>query len=134
MKLAPYSAADSRKDRTDRLRRGRAAALALRSAFPMLRQLRLEFEFEGDSTTRPAAQSHVLHPPAAAFFSFTCPHPDCDGQFDLAEAVNAALEDSSNESCGAIECIGLRLRKHPSKEPCLLKLRYNVIASYSNPT
>ena len=69
----------SRQERADRLRRERAAARALRVAYPALQQLRLELTFESTSANTPVPQSHILHPAARAFFEFPCPYADCDG-------------------------------------------------------
>ena len=69
--------------RLEQLRRNWVAAPPLRVTYPAIQHLRLELKFEGTTTNIPAAQSHVLHPPARTFFEFPCPHADCDGQFDL---------------------------------------------------
>jgi hypothetical protein len=123
------NAAAARQDRADRLRRDRAAALELRAAFPALQQLRLELKFESTTANTPAAQSHILHPPARAFFTYPCPYADCDGQFDLTEAVSATLAEPSHQTEGMLECSGARARDHASKQPCLLRLVYTVIAT-----
>lgn len=130
MRLTPLRAPATRQERADRLRRDRAAALALRAAFPEVSQLRLDLQFEGNAATTPASQVHVLHPPARAFFTFPCPYADCDGQFDLTEAVSAALADASHQTTGLLECSGLRARDHASKQPCQLRLVYVIAAAY----
>jgi hypothetical protein len=121
-------------ERAERLRRDRAAALALRVAFPDVQQLRLELQFGGSGNNQPAAQSHVMHPPARAFFAFPCPYADCDGQFDLTGAVNAALADASHRAEGVLECSGARPRDHLSKQPCQLNLVYKIDALYQAET
>jgi hypothetical protein len=128
MRFAARSPGITRLERTERLRRDRAAALALRVAFPAVQQLRLELKFESSANT-PAAQSHVLHPPARAFFEFPCPYADCDGQFDLNSAVNAALADPAHRAGGVLVCSGARARDHASKQPCQLHLIYTVTAT-----
>ena len=130
MKLVPLSAAAARQERTDRLRRDRAAALTLRTVFPAIRQLRLELKFEGTTANTPASQSHVLHPPARAFFTFPCPYADCNGQFDLTGAVDAALGDQAHETEGILECAGVRAWDYASKQPCRLQLHFRVTATY----
>ncbi len=102
----------------ERLRRDRAAAQALRVAFPAVQHLRLELKFESTTSSTPTLQSHVLHPPARAFFEFPCPYADCDGQFDLTSAVKAALADPAHQAAGVLECAGLRVRDYASKRPC----------------
>ena len=129
MKLALVSPAAERQERRDRLRRDRAAAPALRVVFPALQQLRLELLFQGSTSSTPAPQSHVLHPPARAFFEFPCPYADCDGQFDLTAAVGAALADSEHWAEGALECSGKRAWHIGSKQPCQLRLIYTVTAT-----
>lgn len=130
MKLALVSPAAARQERRDRLRRDRAAALALRVVFPAVQQLRLELTFESTTSSTPAPQSHVLHPPARAFFEFPCPYADCDGQFDLTAAVNAALADPTHRTQGVMECPGERARDVGLKQPCQLRLTYTVAATY----
>jgi hypothetical protein len=96
-----------------------------------VRQLRLELEFCGSGASVPASQAHVLHPPARAFFEFQCPYADCDGRFDLAAAVNAALVSSERRATGTLECTGLRARDHLSRQACGLHVRYTVHVSYT---
>ena len=130
MRLAASRILDARELRADQLRRARAASLSLRVAFPTVQQLRLELKFAGATANSPGSQSHVLHPPARAFFTFPCPYANCDGQYDLTAAVNAALEDPAYQAAGMLECHGLRARKYDSKEPCQLHLIYTVTATH----
>lgn len=129
MNPARQSAA-ARQERLDRLRRDRAAAQALRVALPGVQHLRLELKFESSTSSTPTLQAHVLHPPARAFFEFPCPYADCDGQFDLSEAVKAAIASPAHQSVGMLECSGQRVRDHASRRPCLLHLHYTVTATY----
>ncbi len=134
MSLTPSSEV-ARQQRKDRLRRDRAAALALRVAFPAIQHLRLELKFESSSAQAPPThQSHVLHPPAQAFFEFACPYADCDGHFDLTAAVKAALADPAHHATGFLECSGLRPWDCASKRPCQLQLIYKVTATYRRDT
>lgn len=121
----PAAAAESRGER---LRRSRAAAVALGATFPSVQQLRLEFRFEGAGTHTPAAQSHQLYPSARAFFEFPCPYGDCDGQFDLTEVVRRTVADHAHASCGTIVCSGSRPLGYSPKQPCRLYLVYSVTA------
>jgi len=120
-----------REQQRERMRRDRAAAQAVRVAFPAVQQLRLELEFSGVGATVPASQVHVLHPPARAFFEFQCPYADCDGRFDLTNAVEAALASPERRATGTLQCTGLRARDHLSKQDCALQLRYTVGISYT---
>jgi hypothetical protein len=119
-----------RQGRLDQLRRDRAAALALRTAFPAVEQLRLELKFKGMTTNTPADQSHVLHPAARAFFEFPCPYADCDGQFDLTRAVSSTLAHQAPRAEGVLECTGQRLDHRTSRSPCQLHLNYTFIVTY----
>jgi hypothetical protein len=130
MRLASLSPAAARQLRQDRLRRDRAAAQAIRLAYPSIGRLRLDLRFEGTAATTPASQSHVMHPPARAFFEFPCPYADCDGQFDLTAAVKAALGSTAKETVGSLECSGLRARDHATKQPCKLHLHYVITPEY----
>ncbi|MBV9620681.1 MAG: hypothetical protein JO341_06610 [Gammaproteobacteria bacterium] len=115
----------------DQLRRDRASAQVLRIAFPALEHLRIELKFEAQASGAPAPQSHVLYPPARAFFEYQCPYSDCDGQFDLSAAVKTALMESTHRAHGTLECGGSRGREPSSRRPCLLQLSYEVTATYS---
>jgi hypothetical protein len=130
VRSTPVSSAAARQERADRLRRDRAAAQALRSAFPSVQQLRLDMRFEGSAANTPTPQSHVLYPPARAFFAFPCPYADCDGQFDLTEAVNTALADPSHRTEGVLQCSGARVGDRASRQPCLLRLLHSITATY----
>jgi hypothetical protein len=127
MKFAPSPA--TRQERMDQLRRDRATAQVLRTAFPTLQHLRIDLRFQGPSSGVPTPQSHVLYPPARAFFEYRCPYSDCDGQFDLGEAVKAALADATHCTHGVLECRGSRGGGATSR-PCLLQLLYEVTATY----
>lgn len=114
----------------DQMRRDRAIAKVLRSAYPSIDQLRIELKFDGPSANTPASQSHVLFPPARAFFSYPCPYADCDGQFDLDEAVKAALASNASLTSGMLECRGSRPRDYASRQPCQLHILYEIAAIY----
>ena len=128
MKAATGSFVDALQERSERLRRDRAAARALRVAFPALQELRLELSFDSRGSSAPAFQVHIMHPAARAFFQFPCPHADCSGQFDLSSAVTDASAAPSRRAGGVMLCAGVRPRTHDSKQPCELQLSYGVIA------
>jgi hypothetical protein len=130
MRLAASRTVDARELRAEQLRRARAASQSVRVAFPTIQQLRLELKFAGATANSPGSQSHVLHPPARAFFTFPCPYANCDGQYDLTAAVNAALDDPAYRAEGMLECRGLRAQKYDSKQPCQLHLIYTVTATH----
>jgi hypothetical protein len=114
----------------DQLRRDRATAQVLRTAFPAVQHLRIELSFQGPTAGVPTPQAHLLYPPARAFFEYRCPYSDCDGQFDLGDAVKAALADTAHSAHGVLKCRGSRGRDPVSRRPCLLEVSYEVTATY----
>jgi hypothetical protein len=132
VRLSSSSPAALRQERAERLRRDRAATQTLREAFPAVEHLRLELKFEGEAANLPADQSHVLHPPARAFFAFPCPHADCDGQFDLAAAASALLANRAAGAEGVVKCPGLRLDRRAARVPCQLQLHYTLSVAYQD--
>jgi hypothetical protein len=124
----------TRQGRAERLRRARAAAQLLRAAFPKVEQLRIELKFEDPSSISPTPQAHVLYPPAPAFFTYRCPHSDCDGEFVLEDAVRKAMSDSARAAQGLLLCGGARTGEQGSKRPCELRLAYAVSAQYHSDT
>ena len=128
MRLGHARGAARRQERSSQLRRDHEAAPKLRAIFPAVEQLRFELSFEGGAVSTPVPQSHVLHPPARAYFSFPCPYADCDGRFELAAAVHAALQDPSHRFEGMLECTGSRASDFSSKLPCQLRLHFTLTA------
>jgi hypothetical protein len=128
MRLGQASGASPRQDRSAQLRRDHEAAPKLRTMFPAVEQLRFELSFEGGEVSTPVPQLRVLHPPARAYFSFPCPYAGCDGRFDLAAAVHAALQDPSHRIEGVLECAGSRARHFASKPLCQLRLHFTLTA------
>jgi hypothetical protein len=134
MKLDLITPAAKRQERRERLRHGRATALALREVFPAVRQLRLDLLFRSPGPSTPAMQSHTLHAAAHAFFDFPCPYADCDGQFALGTAVRAALADPTHHATGELECSGKRAVRAGASELCGLHLSYTITASFQADT
>ena len=130
MRLPSSSPAALRQQYIDQARRDRAAAPQLREAFPKVRQLRLELKFDSTATNTPASQSHVLHPPARAFFELPCPYSDCDGRFDLTAIVNLFLTDRLSRAEGTLRCQGHRPERLAIRTPCQLQLSYEFTAFY----
>ena len=75
--------APTRKAQMEQSRRDRTTAPVLRAAFPSVQHLRIDLRFQGPGSSAPTPQTHLLYPPARAFFEYRCPYSDCDGQFDL---------------------------------------------------
>ena len=122
--------APTRKAQMEQSRRDRTTAPVLRAAFPSLQQLRIDLRFQGSGSSAPTPQTHLLYPPARAFFEYRCPYSDCDGQFDLNGAVRAALTDAAHRAEGLLECQGARGQDHASRRPCRLQLIYQVTAIF----
>ena len=127
MRFSPSAA--TRQERMDQLRRDRATASALRAAFPAVQHLRIELKFEGPGSSVPTPQSHLLYPPARAFFEYPCPYSDCDGQFDLTDAVKVALAHAEHRAEGVLTCRGSRAHERTSRRPCQLQLVYQITAT-----
>lgn len=113
----------------DQFRHDRATAPVLRAIFPDVEQLRIELKFEASDVSVPAPQSHVLYPPARAFFEYRCPYWDCDGQFDLGGAVAAAVAGATHRAESVLECQGSRIGDRGSRRPCQLRLSCAIAAT-----
>jgi hypothetical protein len=111
-------------------RRDRAAAKTMREAYPKLAQMRIDLTFLEPVARVPAAQSHVMHPPARAFFQFPCPYAACEGRFDLSPAANLIFSGTAARKTGNLECTGLRPKGSALKQPCGVQARYTIVAEY----
>lgn len=115
-------------------RQDRAAAKTMLEACPTLAQLRIDLTFVEAVARTPAAQSHVMHPPARAFFQFPCPYAACEGRFDLTPAANLIFSGDAVRSSGNLECTGLRPKGGALKQPCGVQARYRIVAMYHTET
>jgi len=120
-----------RRDRKERIRRQRLAAPPMRIAYPGLALLNLRFSFVDGSPRPPVAQTHILHPPAAAFFHFGCGFADCDGGFDLTGTIAELAGAGKREAVRQFECKGVRARDRASGQPCGLKLECSIEMQYA---
>jgi len=112
----------------------RQRAATLRKLFPGIEQLRIELVFNDPNarTPSPSPQLHTLFSAASAFFRFACPCADCDGDFDLTDAVTSLLTSSAGReraTCldGHLSCHGMRFRDlgaHQSR--CSMQLNFQV--------
>jgi len=130
----PSSPVPIRQGRGEQLRRARAAAQLLRTVLPAVTQLRIELTFKDGSSTVPAAQAHVLYPPAPAFFTYRCPRSDCDGELELANAVRDAMLREDHTATGSLPCRGIRPGEGGAKHPCEVWLTYTISASVNDVT
>jgi hypothetical protein len=132
---APQSAEAARLRRRELWQRDRAQSEAMRSAWPLVEQLRIELSFH-DATTviMPSAQSHVMNPPSRAFFRFPCPYADCDGEYDLGGAVTSTLGGHRATGGSQLRCEGVRPRNRLSGDRCGLELEFRLLAQYADAT
>src|SRR5271155_61957 len=112
MRVAVRKSLGAHMPRRDQLLIERTRAATLRDTFPSVGQLHIELIF-GDHGLRtpPSPQLHTLYPAAAAFFRFMCPCAECDGEFDLTEAVTELVNGSvvrkrAASSSGKLSCGG----------------------------
>lgn len=124
----------TRQARVDQLRRARAAAQALRAIYPEVGLLRIELTFADRRSISPAAQVHTLYPAARAFFTYPCPHSDCDGEFELEGAVRSAVCGGSQGARGSLVCGGARPGEKGSRRACELQLAYAITADHQGRT
>jgi hypothetical protein len=115
---------------TDRLQ-----AATLLARYPQTELVRIELIFsDAAARTPPSPQLHTLYPAAPAFFRFACPVAECDGDFDLTEAVAAIVANAQARKRvavveGKLGCTGLRLRH----TPCPMQLSYTLRAEPRRP-
>jgi hypothetical protein len=108
----------------ERQRRDRAAAPLLRTRYPQLGSVQLDFEFSDRTEFLPSPQVTVFHPPARAYFCFACPYSDCDGEFNLTDAVDVAVNADGARGDGQVRCAG----KRNGGASCTLCLEYSISA------
>lgn len=111
----------------ERQRRDRAAAPVLRTRYPQLGSVQLDFEFSDRTEFLPSPQVTVFHPPARAYFCFACPYSDCDGEFNLTSAVDLAVSAREVRNEGHVRCAG----KRNGGAECTLCLEYSISAHWA---
>lgn len=110
----------------ERQRRDRAGTQPLRARYPQLATLQLEFNFSDRTDFIPSPQVTVFHPPAHAYFCFSCPYSDCDGEFDFTSQVDMMVNARESGAEGQLRCGGTR---HGGVQ-CSLCLEYSVSAHW----
>jgi hypothetical protein len=139
MRIAARKTTKTSGLRRERLLSDRTRSPALRTVFPQIGQLRIELTFSDDASAHThSPQQHTLYPSAPAFFRFACPCADCDGDFDLTQAVASLVEarngrriDGSAE--GQLSCQGVRLREMGGQRPCSMQLSFRLISAAGVP-
>ena len=122
MKLTSATSGSRREAMRKQQRLKRISAPTLRTRYPGLDSMQLDFRYSDGAVTQPSPQVTVLHPPAPAYFGFACPYNDCDGEFDLASQVDTAATSGDAHTRGQLRCVGTR---HQSV-PCTLCLEYSI--------
>jgi hypothetical protein len=124
--------------RRDQMLIERTRAAPLRTAFPEVGQLSIELHFSDQTARTPSPQVHTLFPAAPAFFRFACPCTDCDGDFDLADAIKALLQSAAwrkrtaASSSSTLACQGVRMRDRAGSRPCTMQLKFNIAATHAS--
>ena len=126
MKLSTLGPEGARNLLREKQRRNRMAANELRVQFPQFASVRFDFAFSDDTSQPPAPQSHVLHPPARAYFVYPCPHASCTGEIDLTSNVDQIAESGKRRAAGHMRCKGERIRGRQGKAPCDLQIEYSI--------
>lgn len=127
MKLATPKNPNTRGLLRERHRRERMQTPPLRTKYPDIASLRLNFVFSDSGPFTPAPQVTEMHPPATAYFRFACPYDDCDGEFDLSGAVEAMVKAERTRCHDQLRCGGQR-SGNKGKYSCTLALDFAVEA------
>ena len=125
--------------RREQLANERLRAAPLRALFPDIEHLRIELVFADPQarTPRPSPQQHTLYAPASAYFRYACPCSDCDGDFDLTEAVSALVAKGVGRRravtlAGHLDCQGMRFRNHALLQAsCPMQLDFRLVSEPS---
>ncbi len=139
MRSAARNTGKASLGKRERLALERQRTLSLNKLFPNIERLRIELAFHDphSTTSQPSSQLHTLYPAATAFFRFVCPCADCDGDFDLSEAVAkaAAIASEAEEPAsqhGQLDCAGHRFPEHTElRARCPIQLRYDLLIEAS---
>jgi hypothetical protein len=133
---AARKAANTIEQRRYQRQYDRDRAPALRTMFPQVARVQLELSFRGAREAAPSAQTFVLYPAARAFFRYPCPCQDCDGEFDVTDAVRTmAAPDSTSTRSRTLEfhCQGARSRDRVSGSSCPMELSCRIVISRTAP-
>jgi hypothetical protein len=122
--------------RREQLMNERLRAPALRNHFPEIERLRIELVFNDPDarSPSPSPQQHTLHSAATAFFRFPCPCADCDGDFDLTDAVTTLITRTTGAKHSAsfggnLACNGVRFRDRAVHQTCCpMQLKFQLLA------
>jgi len=108
-------------------------SVSLAEKFPNLKSLMAHLSyFSPDGLTRNGEVRYTVHVGhAKSVFSFACQNRECvGGDFDLSEAVAAAVVARTKAVEGEVRCQGSRDRPPDGKQPCQNLLRYKLLLGY----
>ena len=133
MRIAARKASNGPVPRREQLMSEHQRAATLRNLFPEIEELRIELVFRDPAARAPPSpQLHTLYSAATAFFRFACPCADCDGDFDLTDAVTTLVANSAGRKrassiSGQLSCQGMRFRDHGTHQAsCSMQLSYQI--------
>jgi hypothetical protein len=133
MKLASRKPVTESQQRRNNLLAERTRAPVMRDAHPDVGQLQVALVFKDDSIRTPSPQSYTFYPAARAFFRFTCPCNECDGDFDLGDSVRQLVKSlpsgkraATRMAKGSLQCEGVRLRDRTGSRNCSMTLEYRL--------
>lgn len=136
MRFAARKTTTAIRARREQLTSEHVRAEPLRKLFPDIEQLRIELLFRDPEThlPPPSPQLRTLFPAAPAFFRFACPCADCDGDFDLTDAIATLMTSSAGRKrassfTGQLSCRGVRFRDHAQHQSsCSMQLSFTFRA------
>jgi len=133
MKFAAHKVVSTSQQRRNSLLADRARAPAMRTLHPAVGQLQIALVFNDGSLRTPSPQVHTFYPAARAFFRFTCPCHECDGDFDLSESVRQLVtslpsgkRDATRTTKGSLQCDGVRLRDRVGSRNCSMTAEFRL--------
>lgn len=128
MRIQTRRKAPTNLSRDDKLREGRASAQTLRAAAPQAAVVEVRLRFLPSAGPLAAPQSFFLYPAARAYFSYPCPHGDCDGIYDLGIEARRVLSGEKTSLTGVLECGGTRSCEGLQRQHCGLHVNYSISA------
>jgi hypothetical protein len=133
MRIAARKKPNAILPRRERLMKEHVSAAALKERFPGVEQLRIELLFvDPNARSSPSPQMRTLYSSAPAFFRFACPCADCDGDFDLTDAVTTLIANGAGRKRpvsldGHLSCQGVRFRDHAVHQAsCQMQVSYQL--------
>ena len=109
------------------------SSASLAEKFPRLKSLRLDLTyFEPDGLNKTGELRYKLNVQhARSILSVACQNGEClAGDFDLSDALTAAVARRRKSAEGEIRCQGTRTKPKGSQMPCHNLLRYKLTLGY----